>query len=163
MALGHASLLGTAAPAALPNVPTIAAMIMAYGTVGGHDILTIANGDPGLPFVTLIDVTDLVNRKFTPPFTTPGQGHCLPVNYPAYPTNGVAANNYTPTNPAACILGQIYYDAANTQSSTVPVDTTGAGMPGSIHLCALRRFRRAISFGSDSRNVNYTVPSLRDS
>jgi len=58
---------------------------MAYGTVGGHDILTIAHGDPGLPFVTLIDVTDLVNRKFTPPFTTPGQGHCLPVNYPAYP------------------------------------------------------------------------------
>jgi len=102
---------------------------MAYGTVGGHDILTIANGDPGLPFVTLIDVTDLVNRKFTPPFTTPGQGHCLPVNYPAYPTNGTAANNYTPANPAACILGQIYYDAANVQSSTVPVDTTGAACP----------------------------------
>jgi hypothetical protein len=102
---------------------------MAYGTVGGHDILTIANGDPGLPFVTLIDVTDIVNRKFTPPFTTPGQGHCLPVNYPAYPTNGTAANNYTPTNPAACILGQIYYDAANAQSATMPVDTTGAACP----------------------------------
>jgi len=102
---------------------------MAYGTVGGHDILTIANGDPGLPFVTLIDVTDIVNRTFAPPFTTPGQGHCLPVNYPAYPTNGTAANNYTPTNPAACILGQIYYDAANVQSSTAPVDTTGAACP----------------------------------
>jgi hypothetical protein len=102
---------------------------MAYGTVGGHDILTIANGDPGLPFVTLIDVTDIVNRKFTPPFTTPGQGHCLPVNYPAYPTPGDATNNYTPTNPAACILGQIYYDGVAPINSTVPVDSASAPCP----------------------------------
>jgi len=101
---------------------------MAYGTVGGHDILTIANGDPGLPFVTLIDVTDIVNRTFTPPFSTPGQGHCLPVNYPAYPTNGDATNNYTTANPAACILGQIYYDAASPIDSTVAVDS-GNGVP----------------------------------
>ena len=96
---------------------------LAYGTVGGHDILTIANGDPGLPFVTLIDVTDLVNRTFTPPFTTPGQGHCLPVNYPKYPTPGGVAQNYTSTNPAACIIGQIYYDGASPIDSTVPLDT----------------------------------------
>ena len=96
---------------------------MAYGTVGGHDILTIANGDPSLPFVTLIDVTDIVNRTFTPPFTTPGQGHCLPVNYPKYPTPGAVAQNYTPTNPPACILGQIYYDGAAPIDSTVPLDT----------------------------------------
>ncbi len=102
---------------------------MAYGTVGGHDILTIANGDPGLPFVTLVDVTDIVNRTFTPPFTTPGQGHCLPVNYPAYPTNGDATNNYTTANPGACILGQIYYDATNAISATVPVDSAGAPCP----------------------------------
>jgi hypothetical protein len=102
---------------------------LAYGTVGGHDILAIANGDPGLPFVTLIDVTDIVSRKFTPPFTTPGQGHCLPVNYPAYPIPGTAANNYTPaTNPPACILGQIYYDAASPQDSTVAVDSAN-GFP----------------------------------
>jgi len=102
---------------------------LAYGTVGGHDILAIANGDPGLPFVTLIDVTDIVKRNFTPPFTTPGQGHCLPVNYPAYPAPGTAANNYTPaTNPPACILGQIYYDAASPQDSTVAVDSAN-GFP----------------------------------
>jgi hypothetical protein len=101
---------------------------MAYGTVSGHDILTIANGDPGLPFVTLIDVTDIVNRTFAPPFTTPGQGHCLPVNYPAYPANGTAANNYTFANPPACILGQIYYDAASPQDSTVAVDSA-SGFP----------------------------------
>jgi len=103
---------------------------MAYGTVGGHDIVAVANGDPGLPFVTLVDVTDIVNRTFAPPFTTPGQGHCLPVNYPAYPTPGTAANNYTPgTNPPACILGQIYYDAIAPQDATVPVDTAGGPCP----------------------------------
>ena len=101
---------------------------MAYGTVGGHDILTIANGDPGLPFVTLIDVTDLVNRTFTPPFTTPGQGHCLPVNYPKYPTPGGVAQNYTSTNPAACIIGQIYYDGTSPTDSTVPLDIAN-GVP----------------------------------
>jgi hypothetical protein len=103
---------------------------MAYGTVGGHNIVAVANGDPGLPFVTLVDVTDIVNHTFAPPFTTPGQGHCLPVNYPAYPTPGTAANNYTPgTNPPACILGQIYYDAIAPQDATVPVDTAGAPCP----------------------------------
>jgi hypothetical protein len=102
---------------------------MAYGTVAMHDILAIANGDPGLPFVTLIDVTDIVNRTFAPPFTTPGQGHCLPVNYPKYPTPGVVANNYTPMNPAACILGQIYYDGVSPIDSTVPLDTVGGACP----------------------------------
>lgn len=97
---------------------------MAYGTVGGRNILAIANGDPGLPFVTLIDVTDMVNRTFAPPFTSPGFGHCLPINYPAFNVVGTAANNYTPTNPPACILGQIYYDGVGAESSTAPVDAS---------------------------------------
>lgn len=101
---------------------------MAFGSVNGHDIVAVANGDPGLPLVTLIDVTDIDHRTFAPPFTTPGQGHCLPVNYPAYPTNGNATNNYTVANPAACILGQIYYDAASPQDATVPVDSAN-GFP----------------------------------
>ncbi|MGB7845691.1 MAG: hypothetical protein WBL63_08765 [Candidatus Acidiferrum sp.] len=102
---------------------------MGFGTVGGHDIVAVANGDPGLPFVTLVDITDIDNRKFTPPFTTPGQGHCLPVNYPAYPANGDATNNYTSANPPACILGQIYYDAVSPQDSTVAVDSAGGACP----------------------------------
>jgi hypothetical protein len=101
---------------------------MAFGTVNGHDIVAVANGDPGLPLVTFIDVTDIDHRTFAPPFTTPGQGHCLPVNYPAYPTNGAATNNYTAANPAACILGQIYYDAASPQDATVAVDSAN-GFP----------------------------------
>ena len=107
---------------------------LAYGTVGGHDILAITNGDPGLPFVTFIDVTDIVNRTNTPPFTLAGGvgpagggfGHCLPLSYPAYNVVGTAADNYVPgVNPPACIIGQIYYDGVSPQSSTVPVDTVG--------------------------------------
>ena len=110
---------------------------MSYGTVSGHDILTVSNGDPALPLVTLIDVTDIVNRTFAPPFTVAGGvgpagggfGHCLPISYPAYNVVGTTADNYFPgVNPPACILGQIYYDAASPQSSTVAVDNA-TGFP----------------------------------
>ena len=110
---------------------------MSYGTVSGHDILTVSNGDPALPLVTLIDVTDIVNRTFAPPFTVPntgnpavtGFGHCMPLSYPAYNVVGTTADNYFPgVNPPACILGQIYYDAASPQSSTVAVDSAN-GIP----------------------------------
>jgi hypothetical protein len=105
---------------------------MSYGTVGGHDILFISNGDPALPFVTLIDVTDIVNRTNAPPFTLAGGvgpagggfGHCLPISYPAYNVVGTTADNYVPgVNPPACIIGQIYYDGASPQSADVPVDS----------------------------------------
>jgi hypothetical protein len=97
---------------------------MAYGTVGTHDIVAIANGDPGLPFVTFVDVTDIVNRQYTGTLTTPaGLGICAPVN---------PALNYNPGNPATtpptganyptCILGQIYYDNVAAEDATVPVD-----------------------------------------
>jgi hypothetical protein len=103
---------------------------MSYGAVSGHDILTVSNGDPGLPLVTLIDVTDIVNRTFAPPFTSPGFGHCLPISYPAYNVVGTTVDNYFPgTNPPACILGQIYYDGVSPQDSTVPVDSAGGPCP----------------------------------
>lgn len=97
---------------------------LSYGTVNGHDIVLITNGDPGLPFLTLIDVTDIVNRTYTGTLVTPaGLGICAPVN---------PALNYNPGNPATtpptganyptCILGQIYYDNVATEDSTVPVD-----------------------------------------
>src|SRR6516164_2177794 len=55
---------------------------LSYGTVSGHDIVLITNGDPALPFLTLIDVTDLVNRTpATGSLVTPaGLGYCAPVN-----------------------------------------------------------------------------------
>jgi hypothetical protein len=104
---------------------------MAYGTVSGRDIVTIANGDPGLPFVTLIDVTDIVNRNPTGLAT----GYCLPVNplanytpasFPGFaPITGnggrIQAFPKGPNFPT-CILGQIYYDGVPSQDSTVAVD-----------------------------------------
>ena len=102
---------------------------MSYGTVNGHDILTVSNGDPGLPLVSLIDVTDIVNRNYTTPIIPAGKGFCAPVN---------PLLNYNPGNPATtpptganyptCILGQIYYDAAGVEDSTVAVDSAN-GFP----------------------------------
>jgi hypothetical protein len=74
-------------------------------------ILLVANGDPGFPFVTLIDMSAVVART----------GNCLPVN---------PANPYGPTNFPTCILGQIYYDGAPANNVNVAVDDqTGAGFP----------------------------------
>jgi hypothetical protein len=108
---------------------------MAYGTVAGHDIVAVANGDPGLPFVTLIDVTDIVNRNPTGATT----GYCLPVNPKAnytpasIPAQGTIVGNggrsqAFPAGPnfPTCILGQIYYDGVPAQDSTVAVDGASA-------------------------------------
>jgi hypothetical protein len=105
---------------------------MAYGTVGGRDIVAVANGDPGLPFVTFVDVTDIVNRNPAGAST----GYCLPVNPAANYTpasipaqasflNPKTGNTQTfPAGPnfSTCILGQIYYDGVGAESSTVAVD-----------------------------------------
>lgn len=74
-------------------------------------ILLVSNGDPGFPFVTLIDMSAVVART----------GNCLPVN-PTAP--------YGPTNFPTCILGQIYYDGAPVNNGSVAVDDqSGAGFP----------------------------------
>ena len=97
---------------------------LSYGVVNGHDLVLITNGDPGLPFLTIIDVTDIVNRTYTGTLVTPaGLGICAPAN---------PALNYNPGNPATtpptganyptCIVGQIYYDGVVSEDSTVAVD-----------------------------------------
>jgi hypothetical protein len=122
---------------------------MAYDPV--HQVLAVINGDPGLPFVTLIDVSGVVART----------SHCLPLDstlafgpYPVgytaatYPLQGSGTglpqpspaldpgNAGTSFNPPSCIIGQIYYDGAGGLASTgvglnagVPVDTVGATFP----------------------------------
>jgi hypothetical protein len=126
---------------------------MAYDPV--HQVLAVINGDPGLPFVTFIDMSSVVART----------GHCLPidstlaygpyqlgftladygVNYPLQGSGtgipqpsplldpGVAGTSF---NPPSCIIGQIYYDGAGGiasggvgLSTSVPVDTVGATFP----------------------------------
>jgi hypothetical protein len=99
---------------------------LAYGTIAGHDIIAITNGDPGLPFVTFIDVTDIVNRTYTAPFTTPaGLGICAPVNPAANYNPGVfnfSTSTISGENYPTCIIGQIYYDGVTTEQAGVPVD-----------------------------------------
>jgi len=76
-------------------------------------ILLVANGDPGLPFVTLIDVSGVVGRT----------SHCLPVvtDQPYMIQIGTVAG--TPIyNFPTCILGQIYYDGASANNVNVAVD-----------------------------------------
>jgi hypothetical protein len=107
---------------------------MAYDPV--HKVLAVINGDPGLPFVTFIDMSHIVGKT-----GTPAQQHCLPldatlaygpwaagftpadygVNYP-FQGSGTAIPQPSPIldpgvagtsfNPPSCIIGQIYYDGA---------------------------------------------------
>jgi len=101
---------------------------LSYGVVNGHDILVVTNGDPGLPFATFIDVTDIVNRTYAAPFVTPaGLGFCAPVNpnanyNPGNPLTPTALGTPGGNNYPACIIGQIYYDGPGSEDSTVAVD-----------------------------------------
>ena len=120
---------------------------MAYDPV--HQVLAVIDGDPGLPFVTLIDMSNIVNKT-----GTPSQQHCLPIDattpygpFPAaplpspYPAQGTLTSPVVPAagasfNPPSCIIGQIYYDGAGGTASggmglnsSVPVDTVGGSFP----------------------------------
>jgi hypothetical protein len=107
---------------------------MAYDPV--HKVLAVINGDPGLPFVTFIDMSHIVGKT-----GTLAQQHCLPldptlaygpwaagftpadygVTYP-FQGSGTAIPQPSPIldpgvagtsfNPPSCIIGQIYYDGA---------------------------------------------------
>jgi hypothetical protein len=84
-------------------------------------LVSIINGDPGLPFVTIIDVTGIVTRS-----TVSDQlAHCLP--YAPFTVAGSQppfspGTTAFPANYASCILGQIYYDNALPTDNTVLVD-----------------------------------------
>jgi hypothetical protein len=105
---------------------------MSIGVVNGHTILLVTNGDPGFPFATLADVTNIV--KPTGTFTA---DHCLPVatQTPYGPALvGSGQGNGTPAggliNPPTCVLGQIYYDGAGVNNAGVTVDDqTASGFP----------------------------------
>jgi len=112
-------------------------------------VLAVINGDPGLPFVTFIDMSHIVSKT-----GTLQQQHCLPIDQTSpygpyatgqttatYPFQGSATTWVTPAagasfNPPSCIIGQIYYDGAGGGASgglglstTVPVDTVGGTFP----------------------------------
>ena len=77
-------------------------------------ILAVINGDPGLPFITFIDMSGVNART----------SNCLPVD-PTTPYGPPLANALGPINPPSCILGQIYYDGAPQNNSNVQVDNIG--------------------------------------
>ncbi|MGA8490170.1 MAG: hypothetical protein WB711_07090 [Terriglobales bacterium] len=119
-----------------------------------HQVLAIINGDPGLPFVTFFDVTNVISKT-----GTLQQQHCLPIDsaypygpYPAgftlagytagtYPSQGFSQTTVNPAtgasfNPPTCVIGQIYYDGAGGSASGglglttgVPVDNVGGTFP----------------------------------
>jgi hypothetical protein len=108
---------------------------MSIGVVNGTTLLLVANGDPGFPFVTIADVTNIVSPTGT--FTA---DHCLPVmtQTPYGPPlvgsgQGNASPAARPINPPTCVVGQIYYDGAAQNDSTVVIDDGGlnasAGFP----------------------------------
>jgi len=96
-------------------------------------LFAVINGDPGLPFVTIVDATGIVTRT-----GTDAQQHCLPYSQVADPTAtdpfSPGISTYIPSpgvapitttfraNFASCILGQIYYDGAIPIDNTVLVD-----------------------------------------
>jgi hypothetical protein len=108
---------------------------MSIGVVNGTTLLLVANGDPGFPFITIADVSNIVSP--TGVYTA---DHCLPfANQTPYgpPVVGNGQGNLTPAagpiNPPSCILGQIYYDGAAQNDSTVVIDDGGLNAaPGFI-------------------------------
>lgn len=112
---------------------------MSLGVLNGRTLLLVTNGDPGFPFATIIDVTNI-----TTPTGVFATDHCLPVSAataygPPVVTGpgGLGLGNTAPAagpiNPPTCILGQIYYDGAAQNDSTVVIDDGGlnatAGFP----------------------------------
>jgi hypothetical protein len=119
-----------------PTCGDLRADEMSIGVTNGRTLLLVANGDPGFPFITIADVTNIVKAAGTT--STPASfptDHCLPVT-PQLPygppvvgsgqgNNGPAPG---PINPPTCILGQIYYDGAAANNIGVVVDDA-AGSP----------------------------------
>ena len=98
---------------------------MAIGVINGRTILLAANGDPGLPFVTLIDVSNIISRT-----GTPSQQHCLPGNSPPDPYYpAIPGSTFPNGNFPSCIVGQIYYDGAGSNNVGTVFDTAPAPCP----------------------------------
>src|SRR5208337_1811223 len=108
---------------------------MSIGVVNGRTLLLVTNGDPGFPFATISDVTNIVS-----PTGNFAADHCLPVapQTPYGPPlvgsgQGSSSPAAGPINPPTCILGQIYYDGAAANNTGVVIDDGGlnaaAGFP----------------------------------
>jgi hypothetical protein len=91
-------------------------------------LFLVINGDPTLPFATIVDATGIVTKT-----GTLSQQHCLPYQT-ATPGPGVAPIPYSPgslafpANFSSCILGQIYYDGAAQNDINTVIDDQDANL-----------------------------------
>jgi hypothetical protein len=88
-----------------------------------HLLMLIANGDPALPFATIVDATGVINGALNGTGTLQQQ-HCLPYN-PTKEYSPGGAHSTFPANFSSCILGQIYYDAGSQNDTNTVVDDGG--------------------------------------
>jgi hypothetical protein len=88
-----------------------------------HDLLMVINGDPGLPFVTIFDITNVIGHGTGT--LTQQQLHCLPVN-PNAPFSPGGSHTTFPQNLSSCVLGQIYYDGSPANNIDTVIDDAGA-------------------------------------
>jgi hypothetical protein len=112
-------------------------------------ILLVANGDPGFPFVTLIDVSGVVAKT----------SHCLPVS-PTQPYMiqiNTAGGSNVYNNPT-CIIGQIYYDGAAANNKAIAVDDIGANSGGAFPCPDPSTSAPSGASGHNGRNVGVDVP-----
>jgi hypothetical protein len=94
-----------------------------------HYLVAIINGDPGLPFVSIVDVTGVVTRS-----ANEVQAHCLSYADQAgfagaglqVPFSPGGPNTTFAANYSVCIVGQIYYDGAAQNDTTSFIDDQGA-------------------------------------
>jgi hypothetical protein len=84
-----------------------------------HDLLMVINGDPGLPFTTIFDVTGPMRGTGAEPLK-----HCLPVNAAAPFSPGGPMTTFA-ANFSSCVLGQIYYDGSPANNIDVVIDDGG--------------------------------------
>jgi hypothetical protein len=97
---------------------------MAYDPT--HQVLSIINGDPGLPFITFIDMSNIVNKT-----GTLAQQHCLPIDstlaYGPYPAGYSPA---TGTYPYPSVPGGPFgYPLQGSGTGIVGTGTGGNGLP----------------------------------
>jgi len=86
-------------------------------------LFLVINGDPGLPFASIVDATGVINGALNGTGTFQQQ-HCLPYN-PTKEYSPGGPNTTFPANYSSCILGQIYYDAGSQNDINTVIDDGG--------------------------------------
>jgi hypothetical protein len=104
-----------------------------------HQVLAVINGDPGLPFITFIDMTNIISKT-----GTLQQQHCLPlVPYLAY---GPYPAGYSPAfNATTGTVGSYPYPGVGPGVFGYPLQGSGTGI---------------IGIGTGGNGLPYPSPSL---